>query len=76
MFNKLTTKQSAVLLAAIIGFFGPVLLLVALNVIEWLLGEFQLTIVSFAMLCYIVYRVLHWLNPDNDTEDEEEVLWQ
>lgn len=72
MFDKLTNKQCAMLLAVLIGLFGLPALLLALNVLVWTIGEAQMGFISFIGLGYVVYRTMRWINPDNDDQDEEE----
>lgn len=74
MFDKLTNKQCAILLAVIAGVFGPVILLVLLNVAEMLIGSMQMGLFSFCVLGYATYKLVRMIDPDNDSEDEE-VLW-
>jgi hypothetical protein len=72
MFNKLTDKQCAMLLAVLVGIFGLPALLLALNIVEWLLGEALMGFASFVTLGYVTWRILQEINPDNDDQEEEE----
>lgn len=69
MFDKLNNKQCAILLALIAGVLFPVILLLALNIIEWLFSATQIWVMAFLFIV-IVFRNIIW--DDNDDEDQEE----
>jgi len=70
MFDRLTNKQCAMLLALIAGVFLPVILLVALNVIEWLFSATQIWVMAFLFIV-IVFRNIIWDNSDEEDQEEE-----
>ena len=69
VFSKLTNKQCAILLAAVFGLFFPVILLLALNIVEWFFSATQIWVMTFLFIV-IVFRNIIW--DDNDDEDQEE----
>ena len=70
MFNNLTNKQCAILLAILTGLFGPVILLVVLNIIEYLFGGL-VTVTGVIFLGYVTYKVIRMIDPDNDPVEDE-----
>jgi len=73
MFSNLSNKQCAILLAIVAGLFGPFILLLALNVLQMLVGSMQMGLFSFCVLAYAAYKVIRMINPDNDISDEDYV---
>ena len=69
VFDRLTNKQCAMLLALIAGMLFPVILLVALNLVEWLFSATQIWVVSFLFIV-IVFRNI--IRDNSDDEDQEE----
>jgi len=67
MFNKLSDKQCALLVAAGAGLFGLPILLLALNVLEALLGGLQFGLLSFSIFSYMGYRV--WKDVFSESEE-------
>ena len=57
MFNNLTDKQCALLVATLAGLFGLPLLLLAITLLEVLLGGLQFGLLSFSLFGYMGYRV-------------------
>jgi hypothetical protein len=74
MFSNLTPKQCAMLLAIVIGLFGPIALLLALNVAEMLIGGMQMGFASFCIFAYMGYRLIRMINPDNDQLSDEDYV--
>jgi hypothetical protein len=70
--DRLSDKQCFMIVAFLVGIFGMPALLLALNIAEWLIGEAQMGLISCIFLGYMVYRVLHEINPDNDEDQDEE----
>lgn len=68
MFSKLTNKQCAILLALITGMLFPVILLLALNLIEWLFSATQIWVLSFLFILSVFRNIIR----DEDEEDQEE----
>lgn len=66
MFDRLTDKQCFQLLVFIAGILAVPAMLGSLAVAEWFFGEELLGLISLGFLGYMVYRVLHEINPDND----------
>lgn len=69
MFDKLTNKQCAMLLAILAGLFGPVILLFVLNVIEWLFSATQIWVMAFLFIVIVFRNIIR----DEDDNQEEEV---
>lgn len=67
MFSNLTNKQCALLVAVLAGLFGLPLLLLALNVLEALLGGLQFGLLSFSLFAYMGYRV--WREVFSESEE-------
>lgn len=66
MFSKLTNKQCAILLALIAGMLFPVILLLALNLIEWLFSATQIWVLSFLFILSVFRNIIR----DEDEEDQ------
>ena len=66
MFDKLTNKQCAILLALIAGMLFPVILLLALNLIEWLFSATQIWVLSFLFILSVFRNIIR----DEDEEDQ------
>lgn len=66
MFDKLTNKQCAILLALIAGVLFPVILLLALNLIEWFFSATQIWVMAFLFIVIVFRNIIR----DEDEEDQ------
>ena len=66
VFDKLTNKQCAMLLALIAGVLFPVILLLALNLIEWFFSATQIWVLSLLFILIVFRNIIR----DEDEEDQ------
>lgn len=70
--DRLSNEQCFIILAVIAGLIGLPALLLAINVAEWLMGSFMMSMVGLYFVGKLAYKVFQEINPDNDDEEDQE----